>query len=87
MRLIIKKESIKDSGTIISKKVVAISKNEKKILNQPVRTNVKTFNWLDFQIFINENTITNKPNPALIQQLHPKNRRVLKPLNNPVSKK
>ena len=87
MRLIIKKESIKDSGTIISKKVVVISKIEKKIFNQPMSTNVKTFDWLDFQIFKNESTIANKPNPALIQQLHPKSKRVLKPLNNPVSKK
>lgn len=87
MRLIIKKESIKDSGTIISKKVVAISKNEKKILNQPMSTNVKTFNWLDFQIFINESTIANKPNPALIQQLDIKIKRVPTLINNPDSKK
>jgi len=86
MRLAIKKQSIKDSGTIISKKVVVISKNEKKIFNQPVSTNVKTFDWLDFQIFKNESNSASKPKPELIQQLHPKSRRVLKPLNNPVSK-
>ncbi len=86
MRLAIKKQPIKDSGTIISKKVVVISKNEKKIFNQPVSTNVKTFDWLDFQFFKNESNSTSKSKPELIQQLHPKSRRVLKPLNNPVSK-
>lgn len=87
MRLTIKKASIKDSGIIISKKVVVMSKTEKKIFNQRVSTNAKTFDCLDFQIFKNESNSANKPKPALIQQLHPKNRRVLKPLNNPVSKK
>lgn len=82
-----KKAYIKDSGTIILKKVVVMSKIEKKILKQLVNVSIKTFDWFDFQIFINESTIANKPKPALIQQLPPKNRRVLKPLNNPVSKK
>ena len=87
MKLTIKKAPKKDTGTIILKKVVVISKNEKKILNQPVSTNVKTFDWLDFQIFKNESNSANKPKPALSQQLHIKIKRVLKPLNNPVSKK
>lgn len=87
MKLTIKKATKKNTGTIILKKVVVISKNEKKILNQPVSTNVKTFDWFDFQIFKNESNIANKPKPALTQQLHIKIKRVLKPLNNPVSKK
>jgi hypothetical protein len=87
MKLTIKKAPTKDTGTIILKKVVVMSKREKKTLDQPVNVSIKTFDWFDFHVFKNERDIANKPKPALSQQLHIKMKRVLKPLNNPVSKK